>query len=179
MINFDNIKSKVITAVGVAADTTKDIADKASDKARDVSRIAKLTFEIGSEKDVIKKAYSEIGKLYYDTYKENPEGFFIQLCDEVTLAMENIAAKEAEIATLKESSSIDDDSITVEFEEIVDEDIEEVDISDMDDDMSDISADDFEADDCDCACSCHDDGDCDCAEGECKCTDGECCCEDK
>lgn len=120
MFDFNNFKSKVMDSISKAADTTKDLADKATDKAKDVSRIAKLTLEINSEKDVIRKAYSEIGKLYYETHKDDPEGFFIQLCDEVTLAQENIAAKEAEIAELKAGCADgDDDSITVEFEEIV------------------------------------------------------------
>lgn len=120
MFDFNNFKSKVMDSINKAADTTKDLADKAADKAKDVSRVAKLTLEINSEKDVIRKAYSEIGKLYYETHKDSPEGFFIQLCDEVTLAQENIAAKESEISDLKTSSSDDDDdSITVEFEEVV------------------------------------------------------------
>ena len=120
MFDFNNIKSKVMDSINKAADTTRDLADKATDKAKDVSRIAKLTLEINSEKEVIRKAYAEIGKLYYETHKDEPEGFFIQLCDEVTLAQENIAAKEAEIAALKAGDGQDDDdSITVEFEEVV------------------------------------------------------------
>ena len=119
MFDFDNFKAKFKESVNKVADSTKEFADKAADKAKDASRIAKLTLEINSEKDVIKKAYSEIGKLYYETHKDDPEGFFIQLCDEVTLAQENIAAKEAEIAELKAGSDDEDDSITVEFEEIV------------------------------------------------------------
>ena len=67
----------------------------------------------------MKKTYLEIGKLYYETNKENPEGFFIQLCEEIALAEKNIADKEAEIADLKAE---DDDSIEVEFEEIIEED---------------------------------------------------------
>ncbi|MGE4353097.1 MAG: hypothetical protein AB7D36_03305 [Oscillospiraceae bacterium] len=123
MFDFNNLKSKVMDSINKAADTTRDFADKATDKAKDVSRIAKLSLEINSEKDVIRKAYSEIGKLYYETHKDDPEGFFIQLCDEVTLAMENITAKEAEIAELKSNNSTDDDnSIVVEFEEVVSED---------------------------------------------------------
>ncbi len=121
MFDFNNFKSKVIDSISKAADTTKDLADKATDKAKDVSRIAKLTLEINSEKDVIRKAYAEIGKLYYESHKDDPEGFFVQLCDEVTLAKENIAAKEAEIADLK-SRDGNDDSITVEFEEVVSDD---------------------------------------------------------
>ncbi len=114
---------------GKAADKTKDIAEKASDKAKAGARIAKLNIEIAGEKDNMKKTYLEIGKLYYDTHKENPEGFFIQLCEEIALAEKNIADKEAEIALLKADDEVEDDSIEVEIEEIVDEE-------------------------CDCACSC-------------------------
>jgi len=80
-----------------AADKTKDFAEKAADKAKATARIAKLNIEISSEKDNMKKTYLEIGKLYYDTHKENPEGFFIQLCEEIALAEKNIADKQAEI----------------------------------------------------------------------------------
>ena len=121
MIDFNNLKNKVIVSISKAADTTKDLADKATDKAKDVSRIAKLSLEINSEKDVIRKAYSEIGRLYYETHKDDPESIFIQLCDEVTLANENIASKEAEISDIKKRAD-DDGSITVEFEHVVSED---------------------------------------------------------
>ena len=136
MFDFDSFKAKFKEGVNKVADSTKEFADKAADKAKDASRIAKLTLEINSEKDVIKKAYSEIGKLYYETHKDDPEGFFIQLCDEVTLAQENIAAKEAEIAELKAGND-EDDSITVEFEEIDEADepcCEETDFADAGED---------------------------------------------
>ena len=124
MFDFNNIKNKVMDSLNKAADTTKDFADKATDKAKDVSRIAKLTFEISSEKEVIRKAYSEIGRLYYETHKDDPESMFIQLCDEVSLAQENIAAKEAEISELKSRSDVDG-SITVEFEHVPDDEDED------------------------------------------------------
>ena len=100
-----------------AADATKDIAEKAADKAKAGGRIAKLNIEIATERDNMKKTFIEIGKLYYDTHKDDPDGFFIQLCEEIALAEKNIADKEAEIAELKAEKA--DDSIEVEFEEIV------------------------------------------------------------
>jgi len=118
MFDFDNLKNKVLDSLNKAAEGTKDLAATATDKAKDVSRIAKLTLEINSEKEVIRKAYSEIGKLYYESHKDEPEGFFVQLCDEVTLALENIASKEAEIVELK-GGSAGDDGVTVEFENVV------------------------------------------------------------
>ena len=74
--------------------------------------------EIAAENDSMKKTYIEIGKLYYDTHKEEPEGFFIQLCEEVALAQKNIADKEAEIEALKAKGDECVD-VEVEFEEIV------------------------------------------------------------
>lgn len=101
MADFTEIKEKVMSALGTVADSTKELAGKAADKAKSAARIAKLSVEINGEKDSIKKAYLEIGKLYYEMNRENPDGFFAQLCDEITVANAEIAAKEAEIADLK------------------------------------------------------------------------------
>ncbi|HHU21879.1 MAG TPA: hypothetical protein GXZ52_00410 [Clostridiales bacterium] len=124
--NFDinEVKEKVMSTIGNVADMTKDFAEKTADKAKSIARIAKLSMEINAEKDVIKKAYIEIGKLYYETHKDDPDGFFAQLCEEITQSMENISAKQAEIDSLK-SDITDDDSIEVEFEAVVSEAEEE------------------------------------------------------
>ena len=143
MADFNSIKDKILSGLdkaidktvdfaGKAADEvkeaaaktagkTRDMAEKAADKAKVGARIAKLNIEISSEKENMKKTYLEIGKLYYDTHKDAPEGFFIQLCEEIALAEQNIAEKEAEIESLKAE---DDGSIKVEFEEIIDEEPE-------------------------------------------------------
>ena len=118
MADFNEMKQKMLAKLGKAADSAKDLADKAADKAKVGARIAKLTMEIAGENDSLKKTYIEIGKLYYDTHKEEPEGFFIQLCEEVALAQKNIAEKEAEIEALKASGDECVD-VEVEFEEIV------------------------------------------------------------
>jgi len=117
MPDFSSLRDKFRSTVSVVADRTKDLAEKTADKAKSTTRIAKLTMEINSEKDALKKTYAEIGKLYYETRKDEPDGFFVQLCDEVTIALENIAEKEAEIATLKAGG--EEESIDVEFEEVV------------------------------------------------------------
>ena len=140
-MDFEELKNKLLSAVGKTTDATKDFAGKAADSTREFAgkaadkvkaggRIAKLNIEIAQEKDNVKKTYVEIGKLYYDTHKDDPDGFFIQLCEEITAAEKAIADKEAEIASLKESlSSKGEPDIDVEFEEVVAEDeaaVEEV-----------------------------------------------------
>lgn len=127
-MDINELKQKMLAKLGEVTDATKDIAEKAADATKDIAgkaadkakaggRIAKLSMEIASEKESMKKTYLEIGKLYYDTHKDDPDGFFIQLCEEISIAEQAIADKEAEIAALKEGC--DDDSIEVEFEEVV------------------------------------------------------------
>ena len=119
MANFDEIREKLKDTFGIVADTTKDIASKTAEKAKCAARIAKLSMEINGEKDTIKKAYLEIGKLYYEMHRDDPDGFFAQLCDEVTVANANILSKEQEIAELKSGGSADD--IEVEFTQCCEE----------------------------------------------------------
>ena len=131
-MDFQALKNKLLSSLGQAtegakdfagkaADATKDLAGKAADKAKTGGRIAKLSMEVAQEKENLKKTYLEIGKLYYDTHKDNPDGFFIQLCEEVAAAEGVIAEKEAEIAQLKDSFSAKASDVEVEFEEVVSE----------------------------------------------------------
>ena len=116
-MDINEIKDKVIASLGTAVDAGKDIAGKAADKAKAGARIAKLNMEISAEKENLRKTYIEIGKLYYDTHKDDPEGFFIQLCDEVAISEKNIADKQVEIDELKAGDSGED--VSVEFESVV------------------------------------------------------------
>ena len=116
-MEINEIKDKVIASVGTAVDAGKDLAEKAADMAKAGVRIAKLNMEISAEKENLRKTYIEIGKLYYDTHKDDPEGFFIQLCDEVALSEKNIADKQAEIDELKAGEACED--VSVEFESVV------------------------------------------------------------
>ena len=132
-MDFNELKDKFLSKLGQTADTAKDFAgkagdgvkdfaEKAADKAKAGGRIAKLTMEISSEKETMKKAYLEIGRLYYEAHKDAPEGFFLQLCEEVALAEKNIADKEAEIAALKEEfGGKGEPDVAVEFEEVVEQ----------------------------------------------------------
>lgn len=125
--DFNELKEKVMDTMGNVADKARDLAGVAADKAKQGARIAKLSTEISGEKENIKRAYIEIGKLYYENHRDDAEGFFVQLCEEITLAKDNIETKEAEVAQLKNSiRDFDSDSdIEVEFEEVVSEAEEE------------------------------------------------------
>lgn len=133
MADFNGFKSKFLGLIGAAAGKTRDAAGKAADKAKIYARIAKLSVEINGERDTMKKAYIEIGKLYYDSHKDDPDGFFSQLFEEVRLAAENIAQKQTEISALKaaagDGADENDAAADVSFE-TVEEDAPETDDGD-------------------------------------------------
>lgn len=133
MADFNEIKSSVFSAIGNVADKTRKFAGKAADKAKDVSRITKLNFEIKSANDAIEKAYAEIGKLYYETHKNDPDSFFIQLCEEINSYLENIEEMRAELEDLKLGLKCDDDSeIEVEVTEVKSEEATASEVSEAD-----------------------------------------------
>lgn len=118
MADFNELKGTVLSALGTVAEKTRDLAGKAADKAKDVTKLAKLSMELNSSKEALQKTYTEIGKLYYDTRKNDPDSFFVQLCEEVTLANENISRLQIELDELKSGvDTKEHDDIEVEFTE--------------------------------------------------------------
>lgn len=144
--DFSELKEKVGEFASTAAEKAKVIASTTAEQTKRLARIAKLNLEISAEKDNIKKSYIELGKLYYETHKDAPEGFFTQLCEEVTAAHAVIAEKEAELEELKASVSEAD-------EPICDPDFETV-----------VAETEAEAADEESACECTEEPACECAE---------------
>ena len=96
-----DFRKKAGAFAGRAAGKAKSFALVTARKTRDVSRIARLNVEIAGERDNIKRNYHEIGKLYYEIHRDAPEGFFVQLCQEIDNSLSSIADMEAEVARLK------------------------------------------------------------------------------
>ncbi len=120
--DLNELKEKVSELAATAAGKAKDLASATAEQTKRLSRIAKLNLEISTERDNVKKSYIEIGKLYYETHKDAPEGFFAQLCEEVTACNALIDEKEAELESLKASVSDTDEPIfDPDFETVVSE----------------------------------------------------------
>ena len=119
MSGFNDFMNKAGAFASKAAGKAKDLAGVAAVKTKQVSRIAKLNMDISSEKETMKKAYTELGKLYYEAYHDAPEGQFAQVCQEIDLAAAAVAAMEDEIAQIKqEMAEAGEDA---DFEAVVDE----------------------------------------------------------
>ena len=96
----------------------KEIYDKGTEKAKVLSRIAKRTLEYNGEGEDLKKAYMEIGKLYYEENSANPQGFFAPLFEKVREISGQMSVTEKELAALKEMAGSQGDS----FEDVVSKD---------------------------------------------------------
>ena len=94
MAFFDDLKVKAaeLTQVGVA-------------KSKQLAEIARLNLANSSEEDSIRKAYLEIGKLYYAERGMAPEAAYTALCEKVTAAKINIEENKARIDALKAEES--------------------------------------------------------------------------
>ena len=93
-----------------------EVAATAADKTKDAARIAKLTMDLGSEKENLKKAYLELGKAYYEEHKDTAEGLYAQLCEEITAAADRVDGIQNELDSLKEGFR---PAAQPDFEEVV------------------------------------------------------------
>ena len=116
MANFEQIKEKVLATAGKVADKGVGLAKVAGDKAKLLGRITKLKTEIAMEKDSAKKNFAEIGKLYYEKHKLNPDPDMAQAIEEVNLSLEKVLTKQKEVAELKKQLADDYEEFAEEAE---------------------------------------------------------------
>ena len=112
---FDNLKEKAT-----------DLAQAGVAQSKRLAEIAKLKTANLGEEDTIKKAYIEIGKLYYAEKGHAPEGAYAAACEKITAAKAAIEANNDRIAELKEAGD-DDAAAAEETVEVVEETADVVD----------------------------------------------------
>ena len=96
---FDNFKEKAT-----------DLAQAGVAQSKRLAEIAKLKTADMGEEDTIKKAYIELGKLYYAEKGAAPEAAYAASCEKITAAKAAIEANNDRIAELKSSA---DDEVEV------------------------------------------------------------------
>jgi hypothetical protein len=97
------------------------VAQSGLDRSKRLAEIAKLRASNHAEESAMKRAYMEIGKLYYAERGDAPEGAYVALCSRISKSQDTITHNLNQIAELK---SVDD--ITEEdFEDDVQIDVEE------------------------------------------------------
>ena len=96
---FDNFKEKAT-----------DLAQAGVAQSKRLAEIAKLKTANMGEEDTIKKAYIELGKLYYAEKGAAPEAAYAASCEKITAAKAAIEDNNDRIAELKSSA---DDEVEV------------------------------------------------------------------
>lgn len=88
---FENLKDKAT-----------DLAQAGVAQSKRLAEIAKLKTANMAEEDAIKKAYVELGKLYYAEKGTTPDGAFASACERITASKALIETNNERIAELKQ-----------------------------------------------------------------------------
>ena len=89
-------------------DRALDLAQAGVAKAKELTDIAKINLANSAEEDAIKKAYAEIGKLYYAERGMAPDEAYVVLCQKITDSKAKIEENKAKIAAMKAQSEVQD-----------------------------------------------------------------------
>lgn len=92
---FDTVKDRAV-----------DLAQTGVAKSKQLAEIAKLKLANMGEEDSVKKAYIEIGKLYYAERGMTPDAAYAALCEKITAAKVNIEENKVRIEELRKEGNI-------------------------------------------------------------------------
>ena len=116
-------RAKELTDTGIAK--AKELADTGAAKAKEISEIGKLKVQNSTEQEAIRKAYSELGKLYYAERGSAPEAPYADLCQRITDALARISYNNERIADIKAAGQLSDDEVEEAGEAVDAEAVEE------------------------------------------------------
>ena len=97
MTSFEDIRDKAL-----------DLAQAGVAKAKELTDIAKLNISNTAEEEAIKKAYVELGKLYYAERGMAPEGAYATLCEKITAAKTRVEENKAKISEIRCDCGVQD-----------------------------------------------------------------------
>lgn len=108
--SFDDLREKVT-----------DLAQSGVAKSKQLAEIAKLKTSNMGEEDTIKKAYLELGRLYYAERGAAPEGAYAAACGRISQAKAAIETNNARIAELKAQGCVEEEAESVTAEPVVED----------------------------------------------------------
>lgn len=129
---LSSLKDKVVDVAGKAVsdemrDKVAGAAQAVGERAKYASRMTRLTVDCNAELERIKRTYTEIGRLYYENYRDTADAFLAELCQQVTDANARVAELEAQMDELRAAAKEyrpAPDLHTVDAEVVEPEDIE-------------------------------------------------------
>lgn len=91
---FEELKEKAV-----------DLGRAGVAKSKQLAEITKLSLNNAGEEDTIKKAYTELGKLYYAERGMAPEAAYAALCEKITAAKITIEENKNRVSEIKQEPS--------------------------------------------------------------------------
>lgn len=82
-------------------DVIAEAGEKIAGKAKEAAELVSLKSQITTCEEVIRKNYAEIGKLYYEKYRENPNELFEKQCRAIGNAQDGVAKLRERIDEIK------------------------------------------------------------------------------
>ena len=126
-IDFENLKDKAVVLAQSGVTKAKEITETGIAKAKELAEIAKLKVNNSTEQEAIRKAYSELGKLYYAERGSAPEAAYADACQRITDSMARISYNNERIADIKAAGQLTDEEVeSAEVELIPDEPVDEI-----------------------------------------------------
>ena len=111
-----NIAGKVKEAAETSG--VLEVYEQGLERTKQYGSMAKLSYEMNSEREELKKVYQEIGRLYYEDNKDAPEGLYAPLFAQVEKLSESIERKKCEREDIKENVIGTQKDIEVEIDEL-------------------------------------------------------------
>lgn len=110
-------KAKELTETGIAK--ARELADTGATRAKELTEIGKLKVNNSAEQEAIRKAYSELGKLYYAERGSAPEAAYADACQRISDAMARISYNNERIADIKAAGQFTDAEVDAVDAEVV------------------------------------------------------------
>lgn len=110
-VDFDNLKEKAKDLAQTGVAKAKDLTDTAVDKGKELAEIGRLKVQNISEQESIKRAYVELGKLYYAERGAAPEAAYAALCEQITASKAKIDYNSERINDIKSAGKLTDEEI--------------------------------------------------------------------
>ncbi|MEG1577261.1 MAG: serine proteinase [Oscillospiraceae bacterium] len=107
-MNLDVLMGRVSELAQSGVSMVSELTQTGVAKAKEMTEIGKLKISNSNEEDAIRKAYTEIGRLYYAERGMAPESPYAALCEKVTASKEKIAYNSEKISDIKEANDIKD-----------------------------------------------------------------------
>lgn len=105
-VDFNQIKGKAADLAQTGAAKARQLADAGVNKAKQLAEIGKLKVQNRAEQDAIRKAYLELGKLYYAERGSAPEAPYAGQCQKITDSKAKIDYNLERIADIKAAGNI-------------------------------------------------------------------------